>query len=323
MGASQYGAPANATDIDGTSGTDWDNTLGAPIVLSAAETLSVPAPPGVGNSRIDIIEVRADYLAASPATVGIFNAATRVFDPTVKNKRMHWDLSGRTGSAAPGASTAPISYVTGVVAAGAISAATEPATTAGYIKIARINLDASAGAIAAVTQSMVADLRPKIYPGGLLHAGAQARIPGLVGGIGAGNSLDCVALPPGCTIKAAFYNPVPPAAGKSYTLYCVLIGGDPIPRTDAGGGASCGVLTATAIGDKKIARTTGLTSLTVDASTQSIFAGTDANYTPINGTAVIPIGTKVLYFFVEVWTTDGSALGNHDLINFQLLVGQG
>lgn len=323
IGASPYAAPASATDIDSTSGTDWESSLGAPLVLSAAENLTVPAPPAVGSSRIDIIEVRADYLAGSPATVGIFNAATRVFDPTVKNKRLHWDLTGRTGSAAPGASTAPISYVTGVVAAGTIAAAAEPATTAGYIKIARINLDCSAGAVVAVTQGMIADLRPKIYPGGLIHAGAQATIPGLVGGIGAGNSIGCVALPPGCTIKAAFYNPVPPAAGKSYTLYCVLIGGNPQPRTDLGGGSSCGTLTATALGDKRVARISGVSTLVVDAATQAIYGGTDAQYTVINGAQQIPIGTKVLTFNVEVWSTDGSALGNHELIDFHLLAGQG
>lgn len=321
IGAYQYNAPANATDIDGTSGTDWDNTLGAPIVLSAAETLSVPAPPGVGNSRIDIIEVRADYLAASPATVGIFNAATRVFDPTVKNKRMHWDLSGRTGSAAPGASTAPISYVTGVVAAGTIAAAAEPATTAGYIKIARINLDASAGAIVAVVQSMVADLRPKIYPGGLIHAGGRITIAGTVAGIAA-TSVTALELPPGVTAKMTFANNVPPAAGTSYTATVYLFGGDIRPRTLAGGyRGSVAITPLGALAPRTvnvIASGTGV----VASALSSILAGTDANYTTINP-EVFAVGQPYYSFSFEVLHPAAAALSANEAVFFQALLGQG
>lgn len=323
IGASPYAAPANATDIDGTSGTDWESALGAPLVLSAAENLTVPAPPVVGSSRIDIIEVRADYLAGSPATVGIFNAATRVFDPTVKNKRLHWDLSGRTGSAAPGASTAPISYVTGVVAAGNISAATEPATTAGYIKIARINLDASGGAIAAVTQDMIADLRPKVHHGGIVHAAGRITIPGVVGGLGnPANIINAVVLPPGMTLRAAYYNPTPPAAGMSYVATCYLFGGDLTPRT-LGAGSTAGVMVVNGVGDQRVGRGNFGNIDRLTLGHRAVLNGTNPNYTLMGAAENFAVGTPVFRFNIEVFSADGSALNATESASFHITLGQG
>lgn len=322
IGASPYAAPASATDIDGTSGTDWESSLGAPLVLSAAENLTVPAPPAVGSSRIDIIEVRADYLAGSPATVGIFNAATRVFDPTVKNKRLHWDLTGRTGSAAPGASTAPISYVTGVVAVGGIAAATEPATTAGYVKIARINLDCSAGAVAAVTQDMIADLRPKIHHGGIVHVAGRITIPGVVGGLGnPANIINTVVLPPGMTLRAAYYNPAPPAAGSSYVATCYLFGGDLTPRT-IGAGNTTGVMVVNGVGDLRVGRGNFGNIDRLTLGHQAVLNGTDANYTLLGAAENFAVGTPVFRFNIEVFSADGSALGNTESANFHVALGQ-
>ncbi len=321
IGASPYAAPASATDIDGTSGTDWESSLGAPLVLSAAENLTVPAPPAVGSSRIDIIEVRADYLAGSPATVGIFNAATRVFDPTVKNKRLHWDLSGRTGSAAPGASTAPISYVTGVVAVGTIAAATEPATTAGYVKIARINLDCSAGAVAAVTQDMIADLRPKIYPGGMIHAGGRITIAGTVAGIAA-TAVTALELPPGVTAKMTFANNVPPAAGTSYTAAVYLFGGDIRPRTLVGGYRGSVALTPLGAVAPRTVNVSASGTGVVTSALSAILAGTDANYTTINP-EVLAVGQPYYSFSFEVQHPAAAALSANEAVFFQALLGQG
>jgi len=312
-----------ATDIDSTSGTDLylGGAVSVPVALSSQQSFTVPAPPVVGSSRIDIIEVKTDYLAASPATVGIFNAATRVFDPTVKNKRMHWDLLGRVGSAAPGASTAMISYVTGVVAVGAISAAAEPATTAGYTKIARINLDCSAGAVVAVTQDMIADLRPKIYPGGMIHAGGRITIAGTVAGIAA-TSVTALELPPGVTAKMTFANNVPPAAGTSYTATVYLFGGDIRPRTLVGGYR--GSVTITPLG-AVAPRTVNVSASGTGVATPAlaaILAGTDANYTT-NNPEVFAVGQPYYSFSFEVRHPAAAALSANEAVFFHVSLGQG
>lgn len=84
--------PSTVTDLAGASGADWE-TGAAPLLLSAAQTgISVPSVPAPGHSRIDIIEVRANLVADEPATLGIYNPTTRVYDPTVKNRSADWDL---------------------------------------------------------------------------------------------------------------------------------------------------------------------------------------------------------------------------------------
>jgi hypothetical protein len=315
--------PASATDIDSASGADWlqSSAFGAPLVLSAFQNFTCPASPAVGSSRIDIIEVRADYLAGSPATVGILNTATRVFDPTVKNKKLGWDLAGRTGTVnAPAASTAPISYVRGVTVVGALSAATEPAATSGYIKIGRINFE---GAVAAVTQDLIADLRPKVYAGGLIHAAGRITIPGVVAGVASPNNIiNALALPQGVSLKAAFYNPAPPAAGMSYTATCFLFGGDLTPRT-LGVSSTVGSVLINGVGDLRVGRGNFGNVTRLTAAQRSILNGTDANYTLLDAAEDIAVGTPVFTFNVEVFSADGSALNATESASFHVVIGQG
>lgn len=313
--------PADATDIDSASGADWlqSSAFGAPLVLSAFQNFTCPAAPAVGSSRIDIIEVRADYLAGSPATVGILNTATRVFDPTVKNKKLGWDLAGRTGTVnAPAASTAPISYVRGVTVVGALSAATEPAATSGYIKIGRINFE---GAVAAITQDLIADLRPKVYAGGMIQAGGRIIIPGTAAGLGTSN-VTTLELPQGLTAKLTFNNTTPPAAGSSYTCSIYLIGGDIRPKTlmsSVRGSVSVTPLGAGAPRTVDIVQSgTGVLS----ASDVDVLDGTDVNYTTSDPES-FAVGQPYYQFQFRVQHPAGSALSASEAVTFQVLLGQG
>lgn len=313
--------PADATDIDSASGADWlqSSAFGAPLVLSAFQNFTCPAAPAVGSSRIDIIEVRADYLAGSPATVGILNTATRVFDPTVKNKKLGWDLAGRTGTVnAPAASTAPISYVRGVTVVGALSAATEPTATSGYIKIGRINFE---GAVAAITQDLIADLRPKIYPGGLIRAGGRVTIAGTVAGIAA-TAVAALELPPGMTAKMTFANNVAPAAGTSYTAEIYLFGGDIRPRTlmsSVRGSVSVTPLGAGAPRTVDIVQSGTGVLVTSDVS---VLNGSDADYTTINPED-FAVGQPYYKFQFRLQHPAGSAISANEAVCFQILLGQG
>jgi hypothetical protein len=229
-----YVGPASATDIDSNQGADWvlNNSWAVPLVLSADQDFIVPAPPAVGSSRIDIIEVRADYLAADPQTVGIFDPGSSAFNPTVSNKSLSWDLAGRTGSVnAPSVSTACISYVKGQSAVGAITAATVPSTTSGYIKIAQINLDASGGAIAAVTEAMIADYRPLLFPQSTLCVGGRFTAAGVLGGLGSIN-FGSVEVPPGVHVVGLVQTgAAAPSVGSAYPVYVYIFGGDLRPRS--------------------------------------------------------------------------------------------
>ena len=303
-------SPAAATDIDSTNGTDYDANSWAPLCLSTFETgLTVPAPPLAGNSRIDIIEVRSDYLATDPQTVGVFNTATEVFDPATRNKTLDWDLLGRTGSViSPASSTAAISYKKGVNAVGAISAATPPTVTSGYTKIANINLE---GAVAAITQDMIVDFRRPVLPNGILHVAGRATIPGVAAGLGL-EDFAAMEVPPGVTIKMAFQDNTPPSAGTSYTARFYVIGAiNPLSN------AAFGSLVASSMEAAPRCNYVASSVTTLGTSDIAILDGSDANWTVVNGTQVFPYGQPAAVLDVTIMHPAGSALTNDESFCFQ------
>lgn len=303
-------SPAAATSIDATNGTDYDANSWAPLCLSTFEAgLTVPAPPAAGSSRIDIIEVRSDYLATDPQTVGIFNTATEVFDPATRNKTLDWDLLGRTGSViSPASSTAAISYKKGVSAVGAISAATPPTVTSGYTKIANINLE---GAVAAITQDMIVDFRRPVLPNGILHVAGRATIPGVAAGLGL-EDFAAMEVPPGVTIKMAFQNNTPPSAGTSYTARFYVIGAiNPLSN------AAFGSLVASSMEAAPRCNYVAASVTTLGASDIAILDGSDANWTVVNGTQVLPYGQPAAVLDVTIMHPAGSALTNDESFCFQ------
>lgn len=303
-------SPAAATSIDSANSLDYDANSWAPLCLSTFEAgLTVPAPPLAGNSRIDIIEVRSDYLATDPQTVGIFNTATEVFDPATRNKTLDWDLLGRTGSViSPALSTAAISYKKGVNFAGALSGAATPATTTGYTTIAQINLD---GAVAAVTQDMIVDLRRPILPNGILHVAGRAIIPGVAAGLGL-SAFESMEVPPGINIKMAFQNNVAPSAGTSYTARFYVIGAI-TPLTNTNGGS----LVATAMETTPRCPTVGVQVTSLGTADIAILDGSNANWTVVNGTQVFPQYQPCAILDVTIQHPAGSALNSEENFCFQ------
>lgn len=319
-----YLGPTDATDIDSNQGANWEyqGQWGVPLALSQDQSFTVPPPPPVGSSRIDIIEVRADYLANDPQTVGIFNTGTEVFNPTVLNKSLTWDLYGRTGSVtAPNPSTACISYVTGQTVAGAITAATEPTTTAGYMKVARINLDASGGAIAALTDAMIADMRRPILAHNIVSVSGQATIPGRLAGVGT-ESLDSVQLQPGQVLKAVLATAAGAGgAGISYTMYFYLIGGD--LRSSIAGNNGAVVATALATAARRTAEVTAVSVGRLIAADVAILNGTDANYTVVNGLETFAIGQPYAFFALRISDPAAAALTNSEILYFNYTLNLG
>jgi hypothetical protein len=315
--------PVAATNIDTCQGADWDGALGmgVPLVLSAAQAFTIPTLPPAGSSRIDLIEVRPQYTATDPTTTAIFNETTLVYDPTTRNKSLSWDLRGLTGNVnAPNPSTACISYVRGVEAVGAITAATLPSATAGYTRLARINLDNSGGALTAVSQDMIADLRPLLFAGNLMHTGMRLAFPGKAAGLGTGlvgMRQKC----PGVWITAGAQEGIAPAGGVSYQIEVYLFGGDLAPGLTPADEA--GIPTIFPFASPRVPRMVLSPAYDlVNATVQSKLAGTTVGWTNYGGTASVAIGQPYLSFTFELIHPSGSALNNTEDVWLSLMMGR-
>lgn len=124
-----------------------------PIVLLSGFLFAVPAAPAGPNSRIDIIEVKANRALVDATARKQLNATSGNFDPHNFYKTLTFKLDGLTGTVAdPAPSTAPISYKSGTPANPGVA----PATTAGYIKIAEILVGS---AVVSIGEDAVIDRR--------------------------------------------------------------------------------------------------------------------------------------------------------------------
>lgn len=157
-----YDPTATANNIGGISQiNDADDVY--PIYLSTTQTLAVPAADAT-NPRIDIIEVKLDRRFENPLTRDVFDPALEVFNPTLLNKTLTYDVLGRTsinGSAA-------INYKTGTPAGSPAA----PSVTAGYVKIAEVYVGA---AVTVIRQIDIADYRRLCAPGNILEMNARVR----------------------------------------------------------------------------------------------------------------------------------------------------
>lgn len=153
--------------ISGIVGLD-DLCSYKPLVLVSPVTFTVPAAPGA-NSRIDIIEVRANRQVGNPTSRLVLNSSG-AFAPATVNKALSFALDGSTGFVAdPANSTQAISYKTGTVAA----SPAVPATTPGYVKIAEVVVGTS---VVTITGSALVDRRPLLYPGGVTLASIRYQL---------------------------------------------------------------------------------------------------------------------------------------------------
>ena len=207
------------TDLGGNLGTNVSAYAPTPLVLSTTETLAVPAAPAVGSSRIDIIEVRPNYALVDVLPQSIWDILLRRFTTQNVPKTLTWDLAGLSGNVlSPAASTAAISYKAGVAVVGAISAATEPTATAGYLKVARVNV---LGGTVGITSDLIADLRPFLLPQGQARVTIYCTFGSATGGLGA-ETVDGIQSPPG--VWARMIDAGSPVAGRSHTYNIYVFG---------------------------------------------------------------------------------------------------
>lgn len=142
--------------IGGLSGMD-DRSLYKPLSLTANEVIVVPAAPGVGLERTDIIEVAVDRRLADSTSREILNPGTGIFAAGPINKTLTYNQNGRSSVNGSGS----INYKTGTPAAAGTSVA--PATTAGYVKISEVLVDAG---VTTIVQNKIKDLRSMMWANG-------------------------------------------------------------------------------------------------------------------------------------------------------------
>ncbi len=124
-----------------------------PIPLLANQAFTVPVAPVGPNSRIDIIEVKAERITTDPSLRQVLDPGLGQFVPDTLDKTLAWALDGRASVvSAPSPSTEPLSYVIGQEGAPGLA----PPTSPGYIKIAEIAVGSD---VLAITADDVTDFR--------------------------------------------------------------------------------------------------------------------------------------------------------------------
>jgi hypothetical protein len=157
-----------STDLEAVD----DRSAFKPVYLAAPAIFTVPTAPGLGLSRIDIIEVRHDRRLDDPVTRRQLDTVTETFLDHQFYKTLTWALDGRTGTVtSPTSSTAAIGYKTG--AAAATGAEVEPSVTSGYVQIARINVGPS---VTTIPAGSIADKRKLLGSGGSVAASLRYRV---------------------------------------------------------------------------------------------------------------------------------------------------
>lgn len=182
-----------------------------PLVLGGAgASFAVPTAPTAPNTRIDIIEVRANRALVDSETRRQLNDATGAFDPHDYYKTLSWILDGLTGTvSAPANSTAAISYKVGVAANPGVA----PSVSPGYVKLGEVLVGSGATSIAA---NKLVDRRRLLAHGGVVHGSARARVVHNAGSPTLTWSSVCA--PPGVKIAAAPFSPAQRGAIKLYIL---------------------------------------------------------------------------------------------------------
>lgn len=188
-----------------------------PLPLVAPVTFNVPAAPAGPNTRIDIIEVRTDRQQTDTDLVSVFDEATESFVPNSRTNTMAFALDGETGQVnAPANSVAGLSYKVGVAANPGVA----PATTAGYVKIAEIDVGSG---VVTITDSNIRDTRVIAALLGVVRASIQFRLQWTGGAPVV--TVDSVVAPPGVRIGAW-----PDTGGRSKANVYV-VGGVPTKAT--------------------------------------------------------------------------------------------
>lgn len=156
--------------IDGVIGLD-DLSSYKPVVLTTNTLFTVPAAPGPGSSRIDIIEARVRRETTNPSSRLVLDPGLGVFNPSTLDKTLAFTLDGSVGTViSPAPSTAGLSYKQGVAAL--TGTEVEPSVTPGYIQIARINVGPS---VSSISSGEIADRRKLLGEHASIHVSANFR----------------------------------------------------------------------------------------------------------------------------------------------------
>lgn len=179
-----------------------------PLVMDETPTFTVPAAPIVGQARYDIIEVRAKRELSDYGTPLRYDIGSNSWVPQSAAAFLRYGILAADANqiVTPASSTAPLSYKTGIAAP--TGTQTEPPTTPGYVKIARILVEGGATSIA---QNRICDRREMAFPGGIGFVSGTATIATVRNAKASPNILTLNA-PPGVRV-AIFYRQNIPAAG--------------------------------------------------------------------------------------------------------------
>ena len=207
----QYLASDSTSGVGGIAGVD-DLSFYKPLVLLNEATITgIPAGPGAGNTRIDIVEVRMNRVSGNSSSRDVLDTTTGLFAATLVNKTLAFTLDGSTGVVNdPSLSTAAISYKVGVSG----GSPAEPSTTPGYVKIATIKVDTT---FATLTHGNVIDQRLIAHPYGQMPFSVSCSVPS---GAAAPPTNVLLSAPPG--IEVVVSKIAAPSQAR-FTVY--LIGG--------------------------------------------------------------------------------------------------
>lgn len=273
------------SSIGGIVGLD-DLDAYKPVYLPSSIEVAVPAADP-GNPRIDIIQVRPYRRADNPLARDTFDPATELFAGGLVNKTLDWALGAAQVSWSV---TAPpalyIDYKQGTAAPVPV----EPAVDAGFTKIARINVDAAAGAI---HQHDIVDCRRLLWPGGVCSFGANWQQ-----NAGAPVSLMEVAAPPGVRM-CVVTDPVVAPEVEAGVLY-VFAGDAPAYSAASFSVTTVGTYKSVTLLDPQYGTVSAADKVTLDDAAKA--------YPVLD----IAVGTPFVYFSFHLWQQNGGTKAMED-----------
>lgn len=308
--------PAN---INGVTGLDDPSTL-KPLILTANSNESsagIPVPNtglGAGNSRIDIIQVRANLLVTGPQSRDVLQPVTGVFAPQVLDKTLQWLLDNTTTVVQqPDTSTAAaIIYKKGIVTATTDPTVCPiPATTSGYVKIAEIFVQENATTFGT---AVITDTRNYICQNGQMAVGGELSFTG--DGANCKANLVRYSAPPGVVMGA--YG----EGGTNATVFLVIMAGE----TNFGSSDTVGVLPCAFPAAAFISSSVTATSIYMSANYVSIDAGAQASLQTavITGTlisvAVNQRAIRIAFTIKNAASTATLGVGDQVFVNFNVLL---
>ncbi len=291
---------AQVSAVGGVTGLD-DLSRYKPLPLLADATINgVPAGPGAGNTRTDIVEVRMNRVLGNPLSRDTLDTLTGLFVSGNVNKTLAFTLDNSVGVVTdPAASTAAISYKVGLVNGA------EPAVTAGYVKLATIFTE-NGDMVGTVTRANIIDKRLLLAPYGMVPFSASFAVPS---GAAAPPTSVLLNAPPGMEMVVSKH-----AAPLNSRFRVYLIGGN---LAAARGNMQGSILRAFASGEFVSLNYGGTSFGTVDATVKAALA--NAN---ISGPALsVPVGTSYMmtefYGSRQAGATTDNAIPDPALVDIQ------